>query len=151
MALVEFAKSELARIDADGADEMQNHMNEHILKMVQVFADEGHSGFSASYAVAVLEKLLRFEPLSPLTGADDEWNEVGEGVFQNRRCSHVFLEDGQAYDIEGKIFREPSGVCFTSRDSRVPVAFPYTPSREYVDVPASDSDEHRNGENAEGG
>lgn len=148
MALVEFAKSELARIDADGADGMQNLMNEHILKMVQVFADEGHSGFSASYAVAVLEKLLRFEPLSPLTGSDDEWNEVGEGVLQNRRCSHVFFEDGQAYDIEGKVFREPSGVCFTSRDSRVPVTFPYTPSREYIDVPASDSDGSPKGEDA---
>lgn len=139
MALLEHAKHELSLIaseDEDVADEMQLEMNAHILEMVERFADAGHSGFSASYAVAVLEKLLRFEPLTPLTGEDEEWTEVADGVFQNKRCSHVFKENGEAYDIDGKIFREPSGACFTSSESRVPVTFPYTPKREYVDVPA---------------
>lgn len=138
MSLVEFARSELARI-GDGTDEMQSVMNEHIIRMVQTFSDEGHSGFSASYAVAILEKLLRYEPLTPLTGEDDEWCEVSTGVHQNRRCSHVFKENGQAYDIDAVIFREPEGVCFTSRDSRRDITFPYTPKREYVDVPADRS------------
>lgn len=29
---------------------------------------------------------------------------------------------------------EPDGGCYTSRDSLVPVTFPYTPKSEYVDV-----------------
>ena len=86
-------------------------------------------------AVTLFEKVARFEPLTPLNGDEDEWNEVGEGVFQNRRCDRVFKEKGGAYDSEGKIFREPDGDCFTSIDSHVPVTFPYTPKREYVDVP----------------
>jgi hypothetical protein len=131
--LVNHAKRELALI-GHAEDEMQAAMNAHIIRMVETFADEGHSGFSASYAVAALEKLLRFEPLTPLTGSDDEWMEVGDGLFQNVRCSHVFKEDGNAYDIAGRMFREPDGVCFTGRDSRVPVTFPYTPTTEYVDV-----------------
>ena len=106
--------------------------------MVEVFAEEGHSGSSAGYAIGLLEKLLRFEPLQPLTGEDSEWFDHGDGVFQNTRCSHVFKENGEAYDIDGIIFREPDGSCFTNFKSRVPVTFPYVPKREYVDVPASD-------------
>ena len=65
-------------------------------------------------------------------------DENGDGVFQNNRCLRVFKDknrfNGQAYDIEGRIFREPDGGCYTSSDSCVPVTFPYTPKREYVDV-----------------
>lgn len=139
MSLIAHAEHELSLI-ADGEhSEMQQAMNKHILEMVKLFAEEGHSGFSASYAVAVLEKLLRFEPLTPLTGADDEWNDVSnygpEPCWQNRRCSHVFKgADGRAYDIEGRIFRQPDGNCFTSSESHVYIEFPYTPKREYVAV-----------------
>lgn len=110
-------------------------LGDAVMKMIKVFADEGHSGFSAGMAISIFEKVARFEPLTPLTGGDDEWMEVGHGVFQNMRCSHVFKENGQAYDIDGKIFREPSGSCYTGFESRVNVTFPYTPTREYVDVP----------------
>jgi len=48
-------------------------------------------------------------------------------------------ETGEAYDINGKVFREPSGSCYTSFESRVPVTFPYTPTTEYVDVVEPDT------------
>lgn len=118
---------------ADG-DEMQELMNKSLLQMVLVFSSQGHSGFSAAYAVNALAKLLKFEPLGPLTGEDSEWNEVGEGMWQNNRCSHVFKDATGAYDIDGRIFREANGSCYTNRESRVPVVFPYTPVSEYVDV-----------------
>ena len=130
--LVNHAKRELALVGG-ADDEMQSAMNEHLIRMVETFADEGHSGFSASYAVAVLQKLLRFEPLTPLTGADNEWHEVAPGTFQNVRCSHVFKDETGAYDINGRVFRDPDGSCWTNGDSRVPVTFPYTPTTEYVD------------------
>jgi hypothetical protein len=112
----------------------EKDMREHLLHMVDVFSEEGHSGFSASWAVSVLEKLLRYEPLAPLTGVDGEWMEVGEGVWQNVRCSHVFKNTAHgAYDINGKVFRDPDGSCWTNGESHVPVVFPYTPKTEYVD------------------
>lgn len=117
-----------------GDDEMQAMMNKCLLQMVLVFSSQGHTGFSAGYAIGALTKLLNFEPLGPLTGADSEWNEVATGVWQNNRCSHVFKDGTGTYDSEGRIFREPNGACFTSRKSRVYIEFPYTPSREYVDV-----------------
>lgn len=146
MSFIEYAESELARIGltADSEDEMNLAMREHILRMVRVFSQEGHSGFSASYAVACLEKLLRYEPLSPLTGEDDEWTEVDDGIFQNKRCSRVFKvvegDETITYDIDGIVFwdwytdketGEKYKSHFTCKDSRVPVVFPYTPKTEY--------------------
>lgn len=134
--LVEHAKRELriAGLYDEGSD-YGGMMADAVVAMIEQFSDEGHSGASAGMAVSIFEKLARFEPITPLTGEDDEWTEVGEGMFQNRRCSRVFKNaDGSAYDIDGRIFREPSGACFTSRESSVPVTFPYTPKTEYVDA-----------------
>ena len=105
-----------------------------VLELIDCFAAQGHSGMSAGIVIQMFAKLARFEPLAPLTGADDEWNEIGEGKFQNRRCSHVFKENGKAYDIDGIVFRDPDGGCYTNRESRVPVEFPYTPTTKYVDT-----------------
>lgn len=133
--LEQFAKEELTRAGLFDEDSDYGGMLGHaVMKMVKVFADEGHSGFSASMAVAAFSKLVRFEPLTPLTGDDDEWGEVDDGVFQNIRCSHVFKDKTGAYDIQGRVFREPSGACFTNGESHVPVEFPYTPKTEYIDV-----------------
>ena len=111
---------------------------ENLLELLEVLSAQGHSGHSAPYVVNMFKKLALFEPLCPLTGDDNEWAEVSEGVWQNKRCSHVFKEaDGRAYDIDGRIFREPNGACFTNRNSRVYVTFPYTPTRVYLDVDAT--------------
>lgn len=123
--------------DAD-ADRMQALVGENVADMVAMFGLQGHSGFSASYAQRYIEQALRFEPFSPLTGAESEWGEPFEynGSQQNKRCSHVFRDsDGRAYDIDGRVFRDPSGACYTNKDSRVYIKFPYTPKTEYVDVP----------------
>ncbi len=115
-------------------DPMQNQMMANMRQLLKVFSAQGHSGFSANYAANLFNQLVRFETITPLTGADCEWVDVGDGIFQNKRAGHVFKEDDKAYDIEGKIFRDADGVCYTSRESRVPVTFPYTPKREYIDV-----------------
>ena len=127
-------------------DEMQEAICMNVLKLLEVFEEEGHSGSSAPYAINLFEKLAKFEPIAPITGDDWEWNEVSNGVFQNKRCSHVFKQadrfDGQPYDIDAVVFWEwytdkESGEKFksyyTSSDSFKPITFPYTPKREYVE------------------
>jgi len=136
-------------LDEDGKfkDEMQEMICTHVLKLLEVFSDEGHSGSSAPYAINLFSKLAKFEPLVPLTGEDWEWNDVSEfggrddgPLYQNKRCSHVFKDNNGAYDIQGIVFwewytdpesGEKSKSHFTCRDSRVPVTFPYTPTTEY--------------------
>lgn len=146
MSLTKFAENELDLIGmTEDGDEMNAAMRKHILHMVKEFADEGHSGFSANYALGCLTKLLKFEPLSPLTGEDDEWNEIAEDqtiggkLWQNRRCGRVFKDASGAYDVDGKVFWEwrtrEDGTrtkdYFTSRDSRTEVTFPYVPTTVY--------------------
>ena len=78
MSLLTHAVSELDRLGLKEGDDMDGMMRKHILHMVNEFADEGHSGFSASYAISCLRRLLEFKPLTPLTGEDSEWNTVSE-------------------------------------------------------------------------
>jgi hypothetical protein len=140
MSLVSYAEKELDIIGMTDDGDMNELMRKHLLHMIGEFANEGHSGFSASYAISCLKRLMSFKPLSPLTGEDDEWTEVtqisGYPHFQNKRCGSVFKDDkdGEAYDIDGKVFwewfknedGEKFKSYFTSKDSRLPVTFPYT-------------------------
>lgn len=134
---VSYAEEELKRAGWYDKDAFYGDMMpKAVLRAVKLHGIEGHSGMSNGIAVNIIESICRFEPLTPLTGEDDEWNEVGSGVFQNRRKSDVFKEsDGKAYWSNGRIFRDPNGVTYTSRDSRVEIEFPWNPTKaEIVDV-----------------
>ena len=146
-AWIEFRAAGWTDEDGKFNDEMQELICKHVLKLLEVFNGEGHSGSSAPYAINLFEKLAKFEPVAPLTGEDWEWTDVSEyggrdnGIlYQNKRCGHVFKDNDGAYDMDGIIFwewftdketGEKFKSYFTSRESRVPVTFPYTPKREY--------------------
>lgn len=131
----EFVAAGYTPLDQEQEDGPNKWIQQNVLELLEVFSRQGHSGSSAPYCVSMFKKLAMHEPLVPLSGDDAEWNEVGDGHWQNNRCSHVFKDaDGRAYDSNGRVFREPNGCCYTNRDSRVYVTFPYTPTTEYVDV-----------------
>ena len=114
----------------------------NILELLEVFAGQGHSGFSASYVLGAFSKLANFEALTPLTGEDWEWADISDysddPVCQNKRDSRVFKrKDGTSYFINGKVFVEPNGGTYTSRNSLIDVEFPYTPETVYVNVDAN--------------
>ena len=139
--LIEHAKREFRvmgyiPLDKEQEEDPNKWIQENVLQLIEVFSEQGHSGSSAPYCIEFFRKLALFKPLCPLTGEDSEWNEVSNNIYQNNRCSHVFKDgkDGTAYDIDGRVFREPDGCCYTNFDSRVFIKFPYTPKREYVDV-----------------
>lgn len=134
---VEYAKSELARITKDG-DGLQNAINKNIIDIIEFFASQGHSGFTAGYAMSILERLFCFKPITPLTGEDDEWtnvsDEMGQRLFQNKRCSSVFkTTDAQGntievYDVDAIVYSDNGGLTwFTSSRFRKNVTFPYEP------------------------
>ncbi len=138
--LIEHAKQEFLtlgynQIEKEG-DIPNKRMQENVLELLKVFSKQEHSGFSAPYCIELFAKLAMFEPLSPLTGEDWEWVEIAAGIFQNKRCSHVFKQkdrfNGQAYDINGRVFKGLDDSYYTSTDSFVPITFPYTPTTEYV-------------------
>ena len=70
-----------------------------VMGLVDVFVEQGHSGMSASIVIDILRRVLAFEPLSPLTDDPAEWMEVTDGLWQSRRQSQAFSQDG------GKTYR----------------------------------------------
>ena len=127
--IVSYANEELKRAGFDAPDaDYGGMLYDAVMRSVRLFSIEGHSGFSAGYAMNLTSQCCKFRPLSPLTGDDDEWIEIADGEYQNRRMSSIFKDgkDGEAYWIDGKVFQEPSGATFTSFDSRVPVKFPWS-------------------------
>ena len=135
--LVEHAKKEFEILGWPGDCEMQKMICDNVIELLTVFSNQGHSGSTAPYALNLFKKLSMFNTIAPLTGDDDEWLDVdGEGLLQNRRDGTVFKDkNGEVYWIDGKIFRDRDGCTFTSKDSRVPVEFPWTkPESEIIDV-----------------
>jgi len=139
--LTDYAQKELDLAFQDKTDTMQQEIISNILELIEVFSNQGHSGFSGNYALQYFNRLVCFKPILPLTGEDDEWKAIDDSGFeQNKRYSSVFRknhDNSTAYDYEGKIFRRKSdGTCYTSKDSRIPITFPYVvPERpEIVDV-----------------
>jgi hypothetical protein len=135
-------------------DEMQEMICKHVMKLIEIFSEEGHSGSTAPYAINLFQRLAMFKPIAPLTGEDWEWHDVSEysgtTKYQNRRCSSVFKDgDGEAYNIDGKVFWEwykdedghPSKSYYGCRESRVPVTFPYVvPDKPIYEYRQSDAE-----------
>lgn len=71
-----------------------------VCRVVQAFADMGHSGGSAHFTALYLDKLLRYQPLSDLTDEPAEWiDRHAEGMttsplWQSVRNSEAFSHDG---------------------------------------------------------
>lgn len=86
------ARRELA-IVGEGQDVIDG-----IASVVRAFAGCGHSGGSAPYAIAYLEKLLRYQALTPLTDNPDEWIDrtemSGTPMWQSARDPRAISRDG---------------------------------------------------------
>lgn len=96
--LVKHARRELEIIGEDEA------FIENYIELIRLFSVQGHSGGSASVFIPTLQKLLNFENLGPISNDPIEWNEVGNGMWQNTRNPKFFSEDGgkSYYDVEDK-------------------------------------------------
>lgn len=125
--LTKHVQIEVARIDPEAVLGITN--------IARVFAIGGHSGGSAPITIGLISAALSWKPLTPLTGQAEEWHEVEEGIFQNKRCSHVFKDvrrfDGQAYDLNGTMWENEEGCLYTDGNSTVLITFPYTPVTLY--------------------
>jgi hypothetical protein len=92
MSLLEHAERELK---ASGAGEDYDGMiGKSVLQLIDTFAKQGHSGYSAMITLSVFDELARFKPLGPLTDNPDEWMEVDEKLWQSRRRPDAFSSDG---------------------------------------------------------
>jgi|NOAtaT_6_FD_contig_31_9395636_length_601_multi_3_in_0_out_0_1 hypothetical protein len=149
--ILKHAERELTLIGYDGKDEYNNMAKDAILQLIETFAKQGHSGFSAPYVANMFHKLANYETLSPLTGNDDEWSDVLDErsssdtkmLFQNTRDSRVFKDEKGAYFLNAIVWQEivnGDSYHFTDRNSKRYIkSFPFTPKTFYVKI-----DEKRN-------
>jgi len=79
-------------------------LGESTMRLIRCFAEERHSGYSASMQVYIFKQLASFKPLSPLTDSPNEWVEVSDKVWQNKRSSDCFSSDGGKtyYSVDDK-------------------------------------------------
>lgn len=105
--LVEHAKRELEIAGLfDKESDYSGGIGKAALEIVEVFAKQGHSGFSALLTIDVVSKLMSYKPLTPLTDDAAEWLDVsemsGEPLWQSKRQSSSFSKDGGKtwYDLD---------------------------------------------------
>lgn len=72
-----------------------------VLRMIELFACEGHSGFSAQMCRRLFADLSAFKQLTPITDNPDDWMNVDEhlpGTWQCKRNGALFSTDhGKTY------------------------------------------------------
>ncbi len=144
---------ELAGYDLNQKEEDPNKwIVENILELISVFSKQGHSGMSAPYCISMFKDLASYKLLTPLTGKDDEWNEVSEYfdkvTYQNNRCGSVFKEgkDGVPYYLDAIVWKTQEDITFGGcvegiSSSQNIKGFPFTPKTFYVDVTSTKVDE----------
>ena len=132
--LVEFAEGELNLLLKSCKDseslKTQKAVNDDILDIIKLFSSQGHSGFSASYSLNILKRLLDYKPLSAITGDEDEWEQLNYSpdlAYQNKRCPSLFRDaDGKVYNVEARIFSDDNGhTWYNCKESREYIELPY--------------------------
>lgn len=128
-----------------------------IMKLLETFSNEGHSGATAPLASAVIAQTIKavlgFQVLSPLTGEDWEWNDIseihGSPLWQNKRDSGVFKDkDGNcSYATSIVWVANDSWDRFTGtlngyRSSNYIKEFPFMPKTFFVEVIREPYDEN---------
>ena len=158
MGLVDHAKLELeiAGLLSEEGDFYGGMTGKAVLELMEVFAKQGHSGMSAPIVVDLFKRLANHEPLGPITGEDNEWNDIkdygnGQPYFQNKRESGIFKHtDGRTTYVRALVKRCPNGTTWTGplyltredainntnmiRSSLEIKGFPFTPKTFYIDV-----------------
>lgn len=126
-------------------DDIQKQICLNVLKVLSLINNQNHSNISFSYFYKLLKTLLDGDTLTELTGKQDEWNKIEEDenkiLYQNKRVGEIFRKitkkDGsiENYYIDGKVFIDPDGASYTSKNSFVPVTFPcFKPKTKYIKV-----------------
>jgi hypothetical protein len=121
--LVEHAKVELDKagfLDKTN-DFYGGETGNAVLELIEKFSEQGHSGMSAGIVAGLFARLAKYDVISPITGEDDEWNdiseEMGQILHQNKRCSSLFKRaDNKVSYSDAIIFRgEDSWDTFTPK------------------------------------
>ena len=139
-------------------DHLLIEFKEEILNLCEKFGNSGQSGGSAHYTASslsnMIKKLCLFETVTPILDSDDEWVNIYDNIYQNKRCSGLFKDgkDGSPHYIDAIIKKDQNGNCwngmawlseedYKSGDRKKMIgksgyvkSFPFEPKTFYIDV-----------------
>lgn len=106
----------------------------HVQELLKVFCEQEHEDVSAAITAEVFHTLADGGVLTPLTGNPEEWETTRDNRMRNKRCFHVFTEDGgiTGVDIRGRVFITKEGQSFQTGASHTDIKFPYKPKVEFI-------------------
>lgn len=112
-----------------GTDEASDRLVSDLTALISIFSQQGHSDSSRAMTLHLFDRLVNFYPLTPLTGRDEEWNQIADYLWQNKRFSAVFKNSTSAWDNARRtVYVYPDGMAVTRSDEEVPyIQFPYMP------------------------
>ncbi len=105
MSLIKHAEFELRKAGLFEANsDYDGKLGLAVLEIVKVFAAQGFSGYSAQMAAAYINKLVKFQVLSPITNNPEEWQEIDKDTWQSKRQPSLFSADAGLtyYDVDDK-------------------------------------------------
>ena len=122
MTLVDYAKKELNNLhDKVENKEMLEHIEPLLLDTLTKLSN-------------IFNNLIRYSPLTSLTGDEDEWGEIKQSGFikyqQNKRCARVFRNNAnndEVYIVDGTLFSDNGGeTWFQCKESKFRIKeFPF--------------------------
>lgn len=144
MNLKNYAKTELEKAGLFDQDSVYNgKIGDAVYKLIELFSSQGHSNMSGQITLSIFNKVVNWEPLSPITGEKDEWMETDFSILQNKRLLSLFEKTvGKPYYTQAIVWREKVGDEiheFTGTVEDVSShgyvkQFPFTPKTFYIDV-----------------
>ena len=121
----EILKNNMKEVDPKLLDQIVL-LEKCIIEIIEILEKPEYKEIPENFILEFLKRLMLYMPLTELTGEDDEWVEIGDNLFQNKRCRTVFKENEECYDSEGIYFYdEKNDTYYTSKNSRIKIDFPY--------------------------
>lgn len=109
MNLVQHAERELRNAGLfDKDSDYGGEVGQAVLELVEIFANQGHSGMSSGLVIHLFSKVASYRTLTPIDNPAKSGEYIAcdraETVWQSTRLSTLFSEDGGRnwYDLNGK-------------------------------------------------
>ena len=92
----------------DGKGGPNDWMYQQVLETIAVFSSHDNSSGSAPIEINLVNKLCKFDIISPLRFTDNEWNLISlNGICQNNRQSNVFKNPDGSINYNGAFVKQP--------------------------------------------
>lgn len=102
MSMCDKAFEELKRAGLfDKSSDYEGNIGHAVMELMDTFAEQGHSGFSAMMVLEIFDRLAKQKTLTPITNDPNEWDDMSHlgakdhpSLWQNTRDNSYFSNDG---------------------------------------------------------